>query len=448
MEGLVYARGDVTGVSFPADAEAMRAAGAAFLTEAFRTFGSISKENRVSRITRLEHCPGGSTGHKLFLSVEYERADPALHVELFVKFSRDFVDPRRDRGRYEMEPEVRFAAISRLPGFPISVPVAYFADYHHESGTGLIITERIAFGEGTIEPHRRKCLDHHLDDPLPYYRAIVTALARLAGAHKAGRLAPDIAERFPYNPAIVSSDPILYDADELRAVLADCANFAARCPQLLPAEVRSLQFIERMQREALRIREHEATIQRFLKGNPDLIALCHWNAHIDNAWFWRDSQGALHCGLIDWGRVNQITIGAALWGCLSAAHHDIWEYHLDELLALFSKEYHEHGGALIAVEQLERHLILHVASMGVARVLSFPEVVLFRLPEAATATGPHDPIFLRSDPARNCLHIYTVFLNLWRTRDFGSSLDWLLERELAQASGGNSGTPSASSGVS
>jgi hypothetical protein len=86
--------------------------------------------------------------------------------------------------------------------------------------------------------------------------------------------------------------------------------------------------------------------------------------------------------------------------------------------------------------------------MGVARVLSFPEVVLFRLPQAATAAGPHDPIFLRSDPARNCLHVYTVFLNLWRTRDFGASLDWLLERELVQASGGNSGTPSQSSGVS
>jgi hypothetical protein len=71
--------------------------------------------------------------------------------------------------------------------------------------------------------------------------------------------------------------------------------------------------------------------------------------------------------------------------------------------------------------------------MGVTRVLSFPEVVLFRLPEAATATGPHDTIFRRSDPARNCLHIYTVFLNLWRTRDFGASLDWLLERELARS---------------
>jgi hypothetical protein len=425
---ISHARGDATGVSFPAHAQALRAAGADFLTEAFRAFGSLSIHNRVTRLTRLETCPGGSTGHKLYLSVEYERPDPRLHTELFVKFSRDFADSRRDRGRHEMEPEARFAAISRLPGFPISVPAAYFADYHHDSGTGMIITERIAFGEGGIAPHLGKCLDHYLDDPLPYYRAIVTALARLAAAHKAARLAPDVEQRFPYDPATASSDPILYSEEELRAVLAHSAQFAARCPQLLPAAVCLPEFIARVNADAFRIRKHQATIQRFLRGNPDLIALCHWNAHIDNAWFWRNDAGALCCGLIDWGRVNQITMGAALWGCLSAAHHDIWEHHLDELLALFAGEYHAQGGAFIAADELEMHLMLHVASMGVARVLAFPETVLFRLPEAATAAGPRDALFLRSDPARNCLHIYTVLLNLWRTRDFGASLDKLLTR--------------------
>jgi hypothetical protein len=32
--------------------------------------------------------------------------------------------------------------------------------------------------------------------------------------------------------------------------------------------------------------------------------------------------------------------------------------------------------------------------------------------EGLAYARPHEPIFLRSDPARNCLHIYTVFLNL------------------------------------
>jgi hypothetical protein len=421
--------GDYTGLHVPAHAEALRAAGADFLTEAFRAFGAIGPDNAVTRIVALEPCPGGSTGAKLFLTVDYARAEPGLHTALFVKFSRDFDDERRDRQRWEMQPEVPFAALTRGPGFPIRVPIAYFADYHAQSGSGLVITERIAYGHGGIEPHRRKCLDHlTMTDPLPYYRQVVTALARLYGAHKAGRLAPDVDARFPFDPVTGSADPIRYDAPGLQAELDFCFEFARRAPQLLPAEVRSPAFHARMARDAFRIREHEALLQRYLTGNRDFVALCHWNAHIDNCFFWRDAEGALHSGLIDWGRVGQITFGSILWGGLSAAHHDVWDLHIDELLTLFAREYHAAGGPLVSKEELELHLTLHMAAMGVARVLAFPEVIRFRLPECVDASGPHDPMFEAVDPARNSLHIYTVFLKFWLRQDFGRALDLLLER--------------------
>jgi hypothetical protein len=419
--------GDYTGLSVPAHAEALREAGSEFLTQAFRAFGAIEHDNAVSRIVALEHCPGGSTGAKLFLSVEYARPDPVLHTELFVKFSRDFTDERRDRQRWEMRPEVPFEFLTRQPGFPIRVPVAYFADYHAGTGTGIVITERIAYGNSGLEPHRRKCLDHlTMADPLPYYRQVVTALARLCAAHKSGSLAPDIDERFPFDPATGSADAIRYDAAGLQAELDFCIDFARRAPQLLPAEVRSPEFHARMARDAFRIREHEAELQQYLTGNRDLIALCHWNAHIDNCFFWRDEAGALHSGLIDWGRVGQITFGSILWGGLSAAHHDIWDHHIDELLALFAKEYHANGGPLVSGKDLLFHLTLHMAAMGVARVLAFPEVILYRLPECVDAAGPHDDMFLDVDPARNSLHIYTVFLKFWLRHDFGAALDRLL----------------------
>ncbi|MCB2075644.1 MAG: hypothetical protein H6917_16255 [Novosphingobium sp.] len=425
-----HARGDATGLAVPAHEDALRAGGEAFLTEAFRAFGSLGQDNAVARIARLERCPGGSTGAKLLLDVEYERPDPALHTELFVKFSRDFTDARRDDpGRYEMASEVPFAALSRLPGFPISVPEAYFADYHYESGTGLIVTERVGFGEGAIEPHRRKCLDHlTLDDPLPYYRQVVTALARLCAAHKSGRLAPDIDERFPFDPVRGSADPIRYDEQELCAEVDYCVDFARRCPQLLPEQVRTEDFFAQMRRDALKVRENEQAIQRYLTGNPDFRALCHWNAHIDNCFFWRDEAGELHCGLIDWGRVGQLTFGSVLWGGLSAAHHSIWDDHLGELLETFVREYRGNGGPAITAEELEFHLTLHMAAMGVARVLAFPEVVMFRLPGCIDATGPLDPMFEPVDPARNSLHIYTVFLKFWLKHDFGRAVDRLLAR--------------------
>ncbi|MCE7795559.1 hypothetical protein LWE61_03200 [Sphingobium sufflavum] len=426
---LDHVRGDATGMTIPAHVDAFRAMGADFLTQAFRAFGAISPDNAVTRIVALEPCAGGSTGHKFYLTLDYARAEPGVDRDLFLKFSRDFTDARRDWQRTEMDSEARFVALSRKADFPIRVPVGYFADYETATGTGIIITERIGFGEGAIEPHRRKCLDHEtMADPLPYYRASVTALARLAASHKAGTLAPEIEARFPSDPVTGSADPIAYSAAELDSELERCFAFARKAPQLLPETVRAEAFLARMAHDARRIRAHEEKIQRYLRGNADLIALCHWNAHIDNLWFWRDEADGLQCGLIDWGRVGQISFGSALWGGLSAAHPVIWERHLDELLALFVAEYHGHGGPAITVEELEFHLTLHMAAMGVARVLAFPEIIQFRLPESVNATGLRDPMFRTVDPARNCLTVYGNFLTYWHRRDFGAHLDRLLER--------------------
>ena len=128
---------------FPADAAALRSGGAPFLTNAFRVSGVLANGNSVTGITGFREVAGGSTGRKVVLSVEYDEAAPGLHTELFVKFSRDLDNPIRDRGKTQMEPEVRFASLSRVPGFPIAVPSALFGDYHRQTGTGILITERI-----------------------------------------------------------------------------------------------------------------------------------------------------------------------------------------------------------------------------------------------------------------------------------------------------------------
>jgi hypothetical protein len=84
--------------------------------------------------------------------------------------------------------------------------------------------------------------------------------------------------------------------------------------------------------------EHEPTIKRFLQSDQKLIALCHWHANIDNAWFRRDDSGVLQCGLLDWGHANQMNVAFALWGCLCTAGLDIWDHHPQMLLVLFGRE--------------------------------------------------------------------------------------------------------------
>jgi hypothetical protein len=422
-------RGDATGLSIPAHAESLRVAGAAFLTEAFHKFGSLPADNRVVRIAHFEAFGGGNSGHKVFLSVEYEHPQPGLHTDLFVKFSRDFKDAFRDRRRHELEAECRFANLSRLPGFPIQVPVAYFADFHSWSGTGLLISQRIAFGRDGIEPLLPKCRDHELDDPLQYYRAIISTLAKLVAAHKRGDLSPQVETYFPFDAeSAAAEDPIPYTEQQLREAVSRFAAFAASYPQLVPPHLADSEFMTRLERDVVQFRRNASAVKRFLQSNPDLIALCHYNANLDNAWFWRAAGGELHSGLLDWGRVRQMNVAYALWGCLCCATLDLWDNHADELLAQFVTEVRAGGGPLLQVEELRLHLHCYVAGMCLASAVEAPTLVVSRLPEAAHASSPLDPIFRKDEIARSFLHVFTVFLNLWHREDFGAVLERVLRQ--------------------
>jgi hypothetical protein len=418
--------GDILGLSIPAHSEALRSAGKSFLTEAFRASGALASDNRVVDITRLEDWPGGSTGRKLLLSVAYEKPPLGLPTELFVKFSRDFADPLRDRGRFQMESEVRFASLSRRAEFPIAVPACLFADYHGYTGTGILITERVAFGSGALERHYAKCLDYAMPEPLAHYEALTRTLARLAGTHHASRLPESLARQFPFDAERLNNRTP-YTAKQLGNRVARFADFAAKFPQLLPKSLTSSKFTTQLAREVAQFPEHEFAIKQFLQSQPQLIALCHWNANVDNAWFWRNAQGQLECGLLDWGHVSQMNVAMALWGAFSGAEIELWDHHLDELLTLFVAEFRRSGGPPLEVEELKLHLHLYIAIMGLAWLMDAPALIQVQIPDLAAAADRFDPRFEANETARVQLHMMTTFLHLWDTRDFGSLLSRLHE---------------------
>lgn len=419
-----WVTGDALGLRLPAHAVALREGGASFLTGAFRAAGTLAADNRVTRITQFEECPGGSTGRKLLLAVEYEKPAAGLHRELFVKFSRDFDDPIRDRGRSQMELEIRFARLSRASGFPIAVPACYFADYHAASGTGLLITQRIGFGRDGIERHYDKCRDEELPEPLAHYRALLTAVARLAGTHKAGRLPAGVSEQFPFDPSkLTVGERASYSAKQLQNRVARYAELALAYPALLPANIRAPAFIARLMEEVAQFPQHEAAIRGDLESRPEFVALCHWNANVDNAWFWRGLDGQLECGLLDWGCVSQMNVAMAIWAAMSAAETALWDQHLDELLVLFVAEFHRCGGPVLDLEVLRRQLMLYVALMGLTWLLDAPAYLRTLVPDLAEVQDRHDPRIRDNEAARTQLQMLTTFLNLWETQDFGGMLE-------------------------
>jgi len=423
IDKIDWVPGDHFGLAVPAHISALRERGEDFLTEAFRASRTLATDNAVVQVTRFDELSVGGTGCKLILSVRYARPQAVLPCDLFVKFSRDFSDPRRDRSRYMLDAEVRFALLSRDPEFPIAVPLCLFADYHAESGTGLLITERIAYGHDGIEPHYAKCLDTEMPEPLAHYQALVTTLGRLSGTHKAGRMPARTDTLFPFDAEYAAAcDRIPYTAQQLQNRVARYEVFATNFPHMLPPNIRAPGFIKTFRDEVVRFSEREGEIQAFLQSVPDFIALCHWNANIDNCWFWRGKTGARECGLLDWGRVGQMSIARTLYGGLSGAEPALWAAHVDDLLALFAAEYRRCGGPEIDVDELMTHVDLVTATMGLAYLMDVPPIVQIEFPDLVQITGPGDPRFVANENARVMLHMLTMFLNRWETRDFGAVL--------------------------
>ena len=417
---MSLAFGAGTGLALPVDAAALVAAGPEWLTSAARAYGTLSESEQVAAITAVPFS-GGNSGHKLLLSA-HVAGEPAARA-LFVKFSRDFTDPFRDRRRFELEAEVHIARLSRHPGFPIAIPRPFFADFDPESGTGLVISERIAFGEAGIAPLHHKCMDHLLADPLDHYRALLTALARLAAADQAGRLAPDALRLFPEDRAALAADlPVAHDRAALRKAVADYADFAREAPRLLLPAITTPRFLARFEADARAFLAAEPEVRRFLAADPALTALAHWNCHIDNAWFFRDAAGELACGLMDWGMARRMNLGVAIWGSLSGMEPALLAEHCDALLAHFGQALAAAGGARIAPARLALHFDLAVMTVGMALLLDGPALVRRRLPRWREATGPLDPMLFTDEVARGFLHVFRNWLMLWEGRDFGRAL--------------------------
>lgn len=427
-------QGDQLRLHFPTTIEQLREQGVEFLTAAFHAAGSMSEDNRVTEILLFKEFFGGGMGRKLLLSVKYQRADAGLQTELFVKFPRDFGDPLRELFGPLMEPEIRFALLSRRPEFPIAVPKCYFADYHAETTSGILITERIAYGEGDIERCYDKCLDYEIPDSLGHYQALTRTMARLAAHHKAGKFGADTDRQFPYDPGKISDGSrIPYTAEQLREKLSALLTFAEKVPQLFPTQLTTT-FLRRFAEEAPQVLQHELAIQLYLNSRVDFVALCHWNVNVDNAWFWKDGEGELQAGLLDWGSVGQMNVAQAFYGLTCAAETDFLNANRQTLIATFVQEYRSHGGPAISVEELTFLYKLSVAVLGVAWMLNAPALIEAEIPDVTTVADRYDPKFRDVFLARAQLQILIVFLNEWEQLEIGAAVQQFLRMDAARVS--------------
>lgn len=426
MTDASWVIGDLLKRPIPSHSEAFKAAGTEFLNKALRTTGSLPIDNYITNITRIEPCLGGSTGHKLRLDVNYANNQAGLHQKLFVKFSRDFNDKMRDQLKDQLEAEVKMGLLSKEPDFPIEVPKCYFADYHQSSGTGILITERIAFGLNGIEPIHEKCLDHLLPNALEYYRAIIKTLATLAGTQQSKSFNKTVERYFPRHNASPSlQQPIRYDEHKMQDRINKYCDFANRYPQLIPGNLRTPEFFAQLKKDIPLLLKYEKKIKTFLHTDNSLIALMHWNANIDNAWFSRNKDGELSCGLMDWGSTSQMNIGLALWGSLSAAETNIWNNHLDELIDLFVTTAQQSGGVVFFHNTLRLHIQICAIMMGLAWLMDAPALIKHQVSDLHKVPNRFDPRICDDEMTRTQLQMLSNFLNQLQRLDLSKLINQL-----------------------
>jgi len=415
-----WVTGEIFGLEIPADAGSLLSGGTEFLTQAFRASGALTADNSVTRIVEAEEFFGGGTGKKLLLTVAYERPGPDLPERLFIKFSRNFDNELWDRARLVMVSEANFAVLSRSPDFPVAVAACLFADVEPASGTGLIITERINYGRDGVEPLYPKCMDYNVPDPVEHYKAILRGLARLSGAHRGGRLLPDFDRKFPYNRERSSAVFAIQTPEEKLVQRANrMFDFIRNYPKLFPENVRALDFREQFIRDIPDVVAAQSRIREILYGNPDYIAFAHWNANIDNCWFFPDAKGILQCGFMDWANAGQISVAQSVSGAISGAEPFIWNEHLDELLTEFIQEYAAQGGPRLNIDELRLHNLLIVVVSGVGYSMGAPIAIEREIADIGAIESYRDGCFSKHENARIQLHMMTKMLNVWQTRKLG-----------------------------
>jgi hypothetical protein len=266
-------------------------------------------------------------------------------------------------------------------------------------------------------------MDYRLADPRGHYRALTRSMARLAGFHKAGKLGPGIDLEFPFDPSRVDvGSRIPYTRLQLDEKVAKLRAFVDEYPQLMPAPLRTREFLDRFALDVRVVLDHEESIRLYLNQQSDYVALCHWNLNLDNAWFWTDANGELQAGLLDWGSVGQMCVAQAFYGMTCSAEIGFLNECRRDLMELFVTDYRLNGGPSIDTDALAHQYRLAVALLGVAWILDAPSLVEAQIPDLHAIKDRYDARLTSNFLARAQLHILTVFLSEWLNEEIGAAL--------------------------
>ena len=324
---------------------------------------------------------------------------------------------------------------------PVRIPKLYFADICRETTNYILITEAIdypprsrsgeAFAPYAILPKCGKYQDDSLGpQAADYYYTLLRACARVGAADKCGRFDSVVG-------AYVWRKPVgAADSESRRRMMTSVASTQADsliefvsvvATGLFPPSQRALPFLHEVKRQLVEMAQYFPAAQAYLAHDPRFIALNHVNLQIDNAFFWRDEEGALDCGLLDWGGASRVPFTATFMGMFSGAEADVLLAHEEGLMRCFADEYVACGGPRLEYAELLLRFRLSYAMMALSALQFIEQDVYPECPKEdfAKITDRWDPLLMGRWNARCRAITIMCILSFWERHDLhGIFLGW------------------------
>jgi len=462
--GIIY------GMDFPWSAESLEEFGPDWLTKAFLATGVIGTNNAVTSLTlekKIKIDAGNNAGKFLF-EVTYRKKLPDLHTRLFAKvpfaMTQETQADRFSSSVYKQPMDLHEINSYRLleAKFPVKTPKFYFGDISCESSNFILITERIPYadiGTGTeeeegskrkalkpleVEGPYDKCKDYQLRGPIKeYYMTIFRAKGAIAGKHKTGgfggpevmcqlggpRAPADAPWAWGMNPQGSSGEAPGAYVRKLEAAV----KFMELAKVCFPSYVTDENFQKRWTRTMLKWSAYGAETQYWKNSNPDYMALGHNNLNADNAYFWRDVDGGLKCGVIDWGGFGTLSMGHKIWWVLNCADHDEVAANLSDYIAAFCESYESYGAVKLDQEVLRMQVMITVMENVNFMVAAVPNCFkMCAQKEWATIKDRRDPRIAGNihgkSTLRTTLHVLDNGIRMIEEVGAGKALDDWIEQ--------------------
>jgi len=450
--------GEFHKITFPHSPEQIEEWGPEWLDKALHVAKTLPEDVTVKAFTKLRVLAGdttnltdnpddsnwGGAGIKVMLSVEYSKPADGVTQDFFIKIPHKMGN-KSERHKISILlnndfPEVLFNVMF-VGKTPFRSPRCYFADMSRDSTNYIVIMERLPFAQkknsyepGELLPAPGKYLDFQLETKgADYYYALARSYARATAWYQASSvLSPQLDYLFmtkdaceylhqERNEAYDNFGPLDQRVKWMaswveqmgeegfmqhvapyggfpEAISRGFLDFALDwlgSTQLLPKDLNNRAFREQIRREAEEFVRYGGLINWVLsKVYWELNVLSHPNLQVDNAFYWRDAEGEMQAGILDFGSMMHMSCANVLSGSWSGAEWEVMDEHEDKLCDFFVDQLVAAGGTCCSKDEFRTMIKLARGSSWTGQFVNFPKLYQLCPPkEFATIKSRSDPRF-------------------------------------------------------